>query len=110
MAKEVWPSKEVVEASKKVVCLAVYRWDQSQGENSVIDSEWAIRFNVMGYPQFRYVDGWMRPLEGPLGTSRTKLGIKSDMLAAVSAVKKKRKKSQIKLPDVLKEKIPFTNF
>ena len=73
MAREAWPKPEVIEASKDVVCLAVYRWrraDEPETPSSkdaakkgdVEDGEWAIRLDVKGYPQIRLLDGWGRAL------------------------------------------------
>src|SRR5262245_59681320 len=73
MAREAWPKKEVIDASKDVVCLAVYRWKRNDDpetpsskeapkSGSVEDGEWAIRLDVKGYPQIRLLDGWGRAL------------------------------------------------
>jgi hypothetical protein len=61
MAREAWPKKEVVDASRDAICLAVYRW-KKQGSSEAEDSEWAKRLDVKGYPQIRILDGWGRPL------------------------------------------------
>jgi hypothetical protein len=73
MAREAWPKQEVIDASKDVVCLAVYRWRRSDDpetpsskvaakKGDVEDGEWAIRLDVKGYPQIRLLDGWGRAL------------------------------------------------
>src|SRR5262245_15958029 len=73
MAREAWPRKEVIDASKDVVCLAVYRWRRTDGpetpspsdaakKGSVEDGEWAMRLDVKAYPQIRLLDGWGRTL------------------------------------------------
>lgn len=73
MAREAWPRKDVIDASKDVVCLAVYRWrraDEPETPSSkdavkkgaVEDGEWAVRLDVRAYPQIRLLDGWGRAL------------------------------------------------
>jgi HEAT repeat protein len=73
MAREAWPKQEVIDASRDVVCLAVYRWrrhddpetpssNDAARKGAVEDGEWAIRLDVRGYPQIRLLDGWGRPL------------------------------------------------
>ena len=72
MAREAWPKKEVIDASKDVICLAVYRYRRADDpvtpsskdakKGAVEDGEWAIRLDVRGYPQIRLLDGWGRAL------------------------------------------------
>lgn len=75
MAREAWPKTDVIESSKRAVFLAVFRWARDEDKvttpsdgggkaksGSTKDSEWAIRLDVMGYPQVRLLDGWGRAL------------------------------------------------
>lgn len=106
MAEEVWPADEVIESSRKIVCLAVYRWGESRGKGTTGATDWAVRFNVMGYPQFRFVDGWARPLPLSDDVPRSKTGILAAMNAAAGAVGGQCEPPEIIVPAGLKDKVP----
>src|SRR5262245_15696878 len=110
MAREAWPKQEVIEASKDVVCLAVYRWrrhDEPETPSTkdvakkggVEDGEWAIRLDVKGYPQIRLLDGWGRAL--PSSSSHEFARDAKDVVATMEAARKEgRGRPKPASPDV----------
>jgi hypothetical protein len=60
LAHDFWPKPEVVEATKRIVCLAIYRYKVEQ--ERYLPTEWAIRLNVMAYPQAFFLDASGSPL------------------------------------------------
>jgi len=115
MAREAWPKEEVIEASRDVVCLAVHRYDRD-GESPFESlwpkdqkmSEWAVRLDVMGYPQVRLLDGWGRPFEGveSAPSARSAETICEAMHTAARAGAKKLVAPRRKLSAALKKIVP----
>ena len=87
MTREVWPKPVTVAALKKVVCLAVNRYGkETKKRRTYPPSPWAVRFNVMGYPQFRFVDGWGRALRMSTRVGRTPQHIAKAVDRALAAL------------------------
>lgn len=116
MAKETWPEKSVVEGTKDVVCLAVYRWRRADDEavtgapraegrarGGTEDSDWAIRLDVKGYPQLRILDGWGRTLAGSdrHANARTPAQVLAAVRDALDQAKDARKPAAPDLPEKL---------
>ena len=119
MAREAWPKKEVFEASKDVVCLAVYRWRRADDpetpspkdaakRGSVEDGEWAIRLDVKGYPQIRLLDGWGRalPSAGAHEFARDAKEVVQAMTVAQREGKGRSKPAAIDVPAKLLARLP----
>ena len=115
MAREAWPKEEVIEASGEVVCLAVHRYEQEGapklGElwpKSFSASEWAVRLNVLGYPQLRLLDGWGRPLEGldRFVYARTAAQVRDAMRGTAQRAPSKLTPPKRKLPAGLAKLVP----
>lgn len=121
MAKETWPQKAVIDATKDVVCLAVYRWrrpgdepstpsgaDEKKAKNTTEDSDWAIRLDVKGYPQFRLLDGWGEPLPSSdrHANSRDAKDVIAAIRDAIAQVKDAKKPAAPDAPAKLVERLP----
>jgi hypothetical protein len=126
MAGQVWPAPQLEKKSREVVFLAVYRYGvvppgaRAEGLSPVSaqggrpkasptdPSDWAIRLDVQGYPQFRLLDHWGRPLED----SDRHAGARSvdQVLAAADAAKAGARGGSappdVRLPVAVLEKVP----
>lgn len=86
MTRAVWPEPEAVEALQEVVPLAVHRYRQDrQDPKAHPPSDWAIRLNVMAYPQFRFLDGEGRALPVTTDVVRTPGGLRRAIRRARAA-------------------------
>jgi hypothetical protein len=74
------------DALAKLVCLAVHRYGlDPAAPKSYPPSAWAIRFNVMAYPQFRFIDAEGRQLDCGNEVGRTPYGIALAVQRALAA-------------------------
>lgn len=99
MERSTWRDKRVIEAARKVVLLAIYRWGQEGGS-----SEWAVRLGVRAYPQLRWIDGWAQPIG--VKVVRTVSSIVASVERATSALPERRQPEALDLPAVLLSAIP----
>lgn len=105
----------MIEASRDVVCLAIHRYDRT-GDSPFESlwpkdqkmSEWAVRLDVMGYPQVRLLDGWGGPFDGvdSAPSARSAETIREAMHTAARAGAKKLVAPKRKLSAELKKLVP----
>jgi len=115
MAREAWPKEEVIETSREVICLAIHRYDKV-GESPFDElwpknqkmSEWAVRLDVMGYPQVRLLDGYGRPFDGvdSKPSARNADTVQAAMRAAARVGSKKPAPPKYRLGKALKKLVP----